>query len=258
MNVNLFGDKATWSLLSRFGIAHPFFEVTISTVASTWAILGILFLLIFVFRSSLSHKESYLRFCVLTGIRMFMDMITQSLGHFSYRHFSFIASLFFFLLVCNTVGVLPFLSEPATDLNTTFALGLLGLFYRDFYAIKEHGITGYLKELCEPFFFMAPLHILGKFSSLISISFRLFGNILAGMLISHLWFGFAQQYFILNIINFLGIGLLINLFFGLAEGLIQAFVFAMLSLTYLSIALAHEEGSHKEDSTTENLEKVIE
>jgi len=100
---------------------------------------------------------------------------------------------------------------------------------------------------------MFPLHIMGKFSSLISISFRLFGNILGGMVISHIWFDFAANSVLLNIINFSGIGLTINLFFGIFEGIIQAFVFAMLSLTYLSLALAHEE--HDEE---DNLEKVLE
>jgi len=252
MNINIFGDKATWSLLSAFGVTHPFFQVTVSTIVSTWIVLGLLFGLIFIFRRYLHNKESYLRFCILEAVRSFMDMVTQSLGHFTYRHFSFIASLFFFILVCNTVGVLPFLEEPTTDLNTTFALGLLGLLYRDFYAIREHGIKGYIKEFFEPLVFMFPLHIMGKFSSLISLSFRLFGNILGGMIISHIWFGFAQQNIILNVINFLGIGLLINLFFGMFEGLIQAFVFAMLSLTYLSLALAHEE---KKQNT---LEKALE
>lgn len=252
MNINILGEKATWSPLAHFGLTHPFFSIIISTVLSTWVILGIIFGLIFLFRRSLSNKESYLRFCILESVSALMDMVTQSLGHFTYKHFSFIASLFFFILVCNTVGVLPFLEEPTTDLNTTVALGLLGLLHRDFFAIKEHGIGGYIKEFFEPLFFMFPLHVMGKFSSLISISFRLFGNILGGAVISHIWFGFAEQNIFLNIINFSGIGLIINLFFGLFEGLIQAFVFAMLSLTYLSLALAHEE------KKSDNLERALE
>jgi F-type H+-transporting ATPase subunit a len=256
MNINVLGDKASWSLLSWFGITHPFFNVIIPTVVSTWVILGIIFGLIFLLRRSLANKESHLRFCVLEIISALMDMVTEALGHFTYKHFSFIASLFFFILICNTVGVLPFLDEPTTDLNTTVALGIIGLLYRDFFAIREHGLHGYLKEFFEPLFFMFPLHIMGKFSSLISISFRLFGNILGGMVISHIWFGFAGENIFLNIANFCGLGLIINLFFGIFEGLIQAFVFAMLSLTYLSLALAHEE--KKSNNVPTNLEKVIE
>ena len=78
------------------------------------------------------------------------------------------------------------------------------------------------------------------------------------MVISHIWFGFAGENIFLNIANFCGLGLIINLFFGLFEGLIQAFVFAMLSLTYLSLALAHEEKKSDTPTSPDLLEKVIE
>lgn len=250
-STNFLGEEAAVPLLKKIGLTHPLFEVFPSVIISTWIVMLILFVFVFVANRTLSKKDNYLRFCVLEAISGLMDMVTQSLGSFSYRHFSFIAALFFFIVTCNTVGVVPFLKEPTVNLNTTVALGLIGLVYRDFFAIKEHGIIGYFKEFFQPLFVMFPLHIMGKFSSLISISFRLFGNILGGMVISHIWFDFAAQNIWLNCFNFFGgIGLVINLFFGLFEGIIQAFVFAMLSLTYLSLALAHEEKDH--------IEKVLE
>ncbi len=252
-NVNLLGEETTWPLLQKLGINHPFFDVFPSIIFSTWAVMLLLFTFVFIVNRVLTNPKSHLRFCILETISGLMDMVTQSLGSFSYKHFSFIAALFFFIITCNTVGVIPYLKEPTTNLNTTVALGIISLLYRDFFAIKEHGIGGYIKEFFQPLFVMFPLHIMGKFSSLISISFRLFGNILGGMVISHIWFDFAAHNAFLNIINFAGVGLTINLFFGLFEGMIQAFVFAMLSLTYLSLALAHEEHGEKD-----NLEKVLE
>ncbi len=249
---NFLSEEAPLALFKKFGISHPLFDVFPSTIISTWIVMLLLFSFIFIANKLLTNKNSYVRFCVLELISSLMDMVTQSLGTFTYKHFSFIAALFFFIIACNTVGVLPYMAEPTANLNTTIALGLVGLLYRDFFAIKEHGFTGYLKEFFQPIFIMFPLHIMGKFSALISISFRLFGNILGGMVISHIWFDSAASNIFLNIANFLGIGLLINLFFGLFEGIVQAFVFAMLSLTYLSLALAHEE---KEE---EQLEKVLE
>ncbi len=249
---NFLDNEVSLPLLKAAGITHPFFDVSPETIVSTWVVMAILCVLIALFRYTLSNKNSYVRFCVMETMSMIIDMVIENLGAFYYKHFSFIAALFFFITTCNIVGVLPLVKEPTIDINTTLALSIVGLFYRDFFAIRKHGVLGYLKEYIQPLIFMFPLHIMGKISSLISLSFRLFGNIFGGMVISHIWFGFASTSIICNIANFLGIGFVINLFFGIFEGLIQSFVFAMLSLTYLSLALAHEE-THDEE-----LEKVIE
>lgn len=241
MDGNIFSSKPYWPLLGYFNIYHSFWNVIIPTVVSTWAVMIMIFIGLFFIKTILANRASYIRFCLLESISSLMEMVTQGLGHFTYKHFSLIAAFFFFILTCNLVGVLPFIHEPTTDLNTTFAFGAVGLFYREIYAIKEHGLKGYLKELFQPLFIMFPLHIMGKFSSLISISFRLFGNIIGGSVIAHMWFPLVLKSKWIALVNFLGIGLIINSFFGVFEGVIQAFVFSMLSLTYLSLALAHDE-----------------
>ncbi len=241
MDASIFGAKQSFQLLAYFNMYHPFWNVTLSTVVSTWGVMALLFFSLFFVKKILLCQSSYIRLCLVESIRAIMDMVTQSLGHFEYKHFSLIAAFFFFILACNIVGVIPFFHEPTTDLNTTFALGAIGLLYREFFAIKEHGFYNYTKEFFQPLFVMFPLHVMGKFSSLISISFRLFGNIIGGSFISQMWFPMVLQSKWIAIANFLGIGLIINLFFGIFEGIIQAFVFAMLSLTYLSLAISHED-----------------
>ncbi len=249
---NLLENAQPISVLKFVGITHPFFDLSVSTVVSTWIVMILMSLLVLFFRQFLFKKESYVRFCVIESITMIIDMVIQNLEKFYYNHFSFIAALFFFITACNLVGVFHYIKEPTIDVNTTFALAIIGLLYRDFFAIRKHGIIGYIKEYFQPLFFMFPLHIMGKISSLISLSFRLFGNIYGGAIISGIWFDAAKSNVFCGIANFLGVGFVVNIFFGIFEGLIQSFVFAMLSLTYLSLALAHEE-THDEE-----LEKVIE
>jgi F-type H+-transporting ATPase subunit a len=90
---------------------------------------------------------------------------------------------------------------------------------------------------------MLPLNVIGKLSSIISISFRLFGNIFGGAIITKLYFGAIGGSIILELLGLLsGLNFLIVAFFTLFEGLLQAFVFAMLTLTYL--ALSTQEGGH--------------
>jgi F-type H+-transporting ATPase subunit a len=87
-----------------------------------------------------------------------------------------------------------------------------------------------------------PLNVIGKLSSIVSISFRLFGNVFGGSIISKIYLSFISGSIIFETIGLLsGINFLIIIFFGLFEGFIQAFVFAMLTMTYLSVAIQSEK-----------------
>ena len=125
---------------------------------------------------------------------------------------------------------------------TTLALGLSAFLYTQFSSIQTNGLSNYLKGYLKPFFIMLPLNIISNLATIISISFRLFGNIFGGAVISNLWYGAISYSYITQLIGILsGINLTLTLFFVLFEGFIQAFVFAMLSLTYLSLEVrAHE------------------
>jgi F-type H+-transporting ATPase subunit a len=91
---------------------------------------------------------------------------------------------------------------------------------------------------------MFPLNVIGKLSSIISSSFRLFGNIFGGSIITKLYFTAIQTSLLTQLFGiFSGFNILIVLFFTLFEGLLQAFVFAMLTLTFLSLG-ASDESSH--------------
>lgn len=213
-----------------------------TTVLHTWIILGLILLLIVFTRFFFHKKESIVRFVVTEFAISFLDMCQQTLGsYYSFSHFVFITSLFIFILFCNIIMIIPWMTEPTKDLHTTMALGIIAFVYTQIYAIKAHGIGAYLKEYFQPFFIMFPLHVLGKLASVVSIAFRLFGNIFGGVIISHIYFGALEGSIIAESIGLLsGCNFLIVLFFGLFEGFLQAFVFTMLALTYLSIAITAE------------------
>jgi F-type H+-transporting ATPase subunit a len=135
-------------------------------------------------------------------------------------------ALFMFLVISNWLGIIPHLEEPTKDLNTPLGLGLLGFFIAHYAGIKSKGIKNYLKEYCAPIFFMAPLNVIGELAKVISISFRLFGNIMGGSII-------------ILVVSYLTYSVLLppflNAFFGLFVGTIQAFVFTMLTIVYISV-----------------------
>ncbi len=221
---------------------HPFLRINKSTIIYTWITLGLIALLLILCRYFLRKKHSVGRFLTLSFVQFFIDLIGQT-STFSFGNFVFITTTFCFVLACNIVSVIPWMEEPTTDLNTTLALGLVSFFYTQIAAIKVHGLWNYLKGFFSPVFLMFPLNVIGKLGAVVSISFRLFGNIFGGSIISTIYFSAIKGKLFWEILGLAtGVNLLIVLFFGVFEGCLQAFVFAMLSQTYLSIAISQEEG----------------
>ncbi len=137
-----------------------------------------------------------------------------------------VCALFMFLVLCNWIGIIPHLEEPTKDLNTPLSLGVMGFFIAHYVGIKTKGFKAYAKEYFEPFFIMAPLNIIGELAKIVSISFRLFGNIMGGAII-------------ILVVSYLTYSILLppflNAFFGIFVGAIQAFVFTMLTVVYISV-----------------------
>jgi F-type H+-transporting ATPase subunit a len=137
-----------------------------------------------------------------------------------------ICALFMFLMLSNWLGIIPHLEEPTKDLNTPLSLGLMGFFIAHYAGIKAKGLKAYISTYFEPMFFMMPLNLIGELAKVISISFRLFGNIMGGsiiiLVVSHLTYSVLLPPFL-------------NAFFGLFVGTIQAFVFTMLTVVYISV-----------------------
>ena len=241
-NTNILESKTQWALLDTFGITNPITYITADTVIATWAVIILLISTVLLCQFFLKKKDSYVRHVTLGFIKSFMGLCTQTLGIFHYKHFSFIISLFIFILYSNLLGIIPFLEEPTTDINTTLALGLVAFLYTNFYSIKAQGPKKYIAEYFYPFFIMFPLNIVGKLASIVSISFRLFGNLFGGSMISNIYMSAIGHSPLAGAVGLLsGTNLLIVFYFGIFEGCIQAFVFAILSLTYLSIGIQTKE-----------------
>ena len=137
-----------------------------------------------------------------------------------------ICALFLFLLVSNWMGIVPHLDEPTKDLNTPLSLGVMGFVIAHVAGIRKKGLKAYASEYFQPIFFMAPLNIIGELAKIVSISFRLFGNIMGGsiiiLVVSYLTWSIVLPPFLYA-------------FFGMFVGTIQAFVFTMLTVVYISV-----------------------
>ena len=137
-----------------------------------------------------------------------------------------VAALFLFLLVSNWLGIIPHLEEPTKDLNTPLSLGLMGFVIAHWAGIRSKGFKTYIREYFQPIFFMMPLNVIGELAKVVSISFRLFGNIMGGAIII-----LVVSYLTWNVL----LPPFLNAFFGLFVGTIQAFVFTMLTVVYIAV-----------------------
>lgn len=236
-------ETSQWSFSSLLGYEEsPLFTVNSEIILHTWIVMILLASILACVKLILHHTVLG-RFILLQFVSFFIDFTKQSLGTFVFAHCVFASSLFIFIALCNTASLIPWLDEPTRDLNTTLALGIIAFIYIQTAIIKTRGIGSYIKDFFQPFFIMLPLNIVGKLSSIVSISFRLFGNIFGGAIITKLYFGAIEGSFVLETLGiFSGMNFLIIAFFTLFEGLLQAFVFAMLTLTYISIGT--QEGGH--------------
>jgi F-type H+-transporting ATPase subunit a len=144
----------------------------------------------------------------------------------SKKYAPMICALFMFLVLSNWLGIIPTLEEPTKDLNTPLSLGIMGFFIAHWAGIRAKGFKTYVKAYFEPMFFMMPLNVIGELAKVVSISFRLFGNIMGGSII-------------ILVVSYLTYSVLLppflNAFFGLFVGTIQGFVFTMLTVVYISV-----------------------
>jgi len=160
-------------------------------------------------------------------VSQFYDLTEDALDReMAKKYGPLICALFMFLVLANWLGIIPHLEEPTKDLNTPLSLGLMGFAIAHYAGIKSKGFKAYAREYMEPMFFMMPLNVIGELAKIVSISFRLFGNIMGGsiiiLVVSHLTYSIVLPP-------------LLNAFFGLFVGTIQAFVFTMLTVVYISV-----------------------
>ena len=212
-------------------IAFDLFGVTLTvnyiTVVNTWIIMAVLIVVSLIIRKRITSTPDGTQRMAELYISAMDNLTRETLETTSRSYFPLVATLFIFLLLSNWWGIIPGFEEPTKDLNTPLSLGILGFFLTHRAAIKEKGILDYLKEYTHPFIIMAPLNVVGELAKVVSISFRLFGNIMGGAIIIAVvsW-----------MVKSLVLPPFLYAFFGLFVGTVQAFVFTMLTITYIAVA----------------------
>ncbi len=221
MNFNI----ANINVIEIFGI-----EVWITeTIVNTWIIMGILIALAVAARIVMAKAA-----LVPRGLQNVIEILIETFDNFVVGtvgpKLHFVAPWFFavaaFLVASALISIFG-LRAPTADWATTFALAVSTFILMVCLGIKYSGPKAYFESLLEPAWPFLPVNIFGELAKPISLSFRLFGNMLSGMIIITMYHALMPKW------ASIGIPVILHFIFDIFFGLLQAYIFVIISLSYI-------------------------
>ncbi|QTA77881.1 ATP synthase, subunit alpha (ATP synthase F0 sector subunit a) [Desulfonema limicola] len=217
-------------LFELVGLGH--FAHTYPHVVYTWVVMGLLIIAGILASKGVAlvpSKMQNLFEIIISGIEDFMVEITGEEGRWL---FPLVATIFIFIFISNLIGLVPGFFPPTASLNTTLACALVVVVFTHMIGVKYHGVK-YIKHFLGPVWWMIPIifpiELIGHLARILSLSFRLFGNMMGHELVLGILFALAGLFFAPLPIMALGIFV----------ALVQAFVFFLLSIMYFTGAMEH-------------------
>lgn len=174
-------------------------------------------------------------------IGTFYNMMKEMMGpERAQKYFPVVGTSAMFILFSNVLGMIPGFLPPTSNLNVTLACGVAICLSYNYYSIKEHGIGGYLKHLCGPVIFLAPLFLVLELLTMwvirpVTLGLRLMLNIAVDHLLLSIFLGLV---WFLVPVPIMILGTLVTI--------VQVMVFCLLSAVYITLGTDHEDhGEHK-------------
>lgn len=198
-----------------------------ATILFTWLVMAALIIASVLITRRLSagirmnRWQNFLEIVVDQMQRQIEEIVRQDAG----PYLPFIGTLFLFIVVSNTLTVVPGFIAPTASLSTTAGLALAVFVAVPLFGIREQGLRKYIKLYLSPTPFMLPFNILGELSRTLALAVRLFGNIMSGTKIVLILLSIAPLF----------VPVLMHAL-GLLTGLIQAYIFAVLAAVYIGSA----------------------
>jgi F-type H+-transporting ATPase subunit a len=213
-------------LFGKFGLHIP------PHVTYAWLVMGLLVVLGVLASKNVSLVPAGAQnvFELLVGgLEEFMVEITGEEGR---AFFPYIGTAFLFILFCNLIGLLPGFLSPTSNINTTLAFALCTFVFTHYLGVKFHGVK-YIKHFLGPIPWLAPLffpiEVIGHCARVLSLTLRLFGNIMGEDLVLLILIFLAGQF----------LAPLPMMFLAIFTSLVQAFIFTLLSMMYFAGSMEH-------------------
>lgn len=200
-------------------------------VVVTWALMAALCLLAWLVTRRLSiERPGRLQLLAETAVSALAEEMRSTMRLDPAPFLPVIGTLFVFILTANLSGLLPGVEPPTGTLETDLALALSVFAAVIAWGVRRHGAWGYLKTYAQPSLLLLPLNLLEALTRVVSMSVRLFGNILSGMFVSAIVLALAG---LLVPVPFMALELL--------TAVIQAYIFTVLTMVFVAAAAAGDE-----------------
>jgi F-type H+-transporting ATPase subunit a len=219
------------------------FVIINSTLVNTWFVMAVLVILsaFATMGISRSKKKSRWQTIMETMFIFVRSQVRQISGQDYAPIIPFLGTLLLFIFTSNIMEAVPLYHPPTSSLSTTAALAVCVFLAVPFFGIKKNGFLQFLHVYIEPSIFMMPFNLLGEITRTISLSVRLFGNIMSETLIAS----------ILLLIVPLFVPVFMQVF-SLIIGTVQAYIFFTLASVYLGAAITVRENNSKRSEVKNN------
>lgn len=214
------------------------YSFNMDTLVTMWSAMAFLIVLAFISTRKLSLVPSKVQAFAENIMGVFWGLTESMIAHNGKKHVPLVASLFLFIITANLMGQLPLrlihlkqgeLASPTNDINLTASLAIIVLIYYTFMGIKQKGFKYFLHGFDFISIILALVEILEMFTRPLTLALRLFANILAGEILVTALLGMFAYFLPLPI-----------MFFEVLVACIQALVFMMLTIAYVSMATGEE------------------
>ncbi|MDR3562525.1 MAG: F0F1 ATP synthase subunit A [Negativicutes bacterium] len=201
----------------------------LDTLYMTWLTMAIVIGIAFLATRKLTLVPTGWQNAVEMIVTALLEQIESTMGPKGKKLAPLVITLFLFLLVANWLGLVPGLTSPTSDINTTLGLALMVIVMVQILGMIYKGPVAYFKHFFQPFIPFVIINIIEELSKPITLAFRLFGNILAGEILIIILGILVPMWIPIPNIIWLG--------FSVFVGIVQAFIFTMLSMSYLANSL---------------------
>ena len=210
------------------------------TVTNTWLIMLVVIVFFYFATRNLEKIPGKLQNTIEALLDAIYSLTKQSMGDDKVGFAPYMGTLLIYLTIANLLGLVGF-RPPTADVNTTLSLAIMTFVMIHGFGMKSKGVGTYLKGFTEPFAALTPLNVIGELATPISLGFRLFGNIVGGLIIMSLLYtalGVLSAKLSLPIPIFeAAIPTPFHIYFDLFAGVLQSFIFVMLSMVFVSMAM---------------------
>lgn len=213
------------------------YTLKINAPVLNWLIVCVFFSVVFILLGNMvkkanpKEKPSKKVVVIESIVNIVLSILRSNLGKHAEKYVPLFGTILFVMITSNLLGLIG-LQSPTSNIGVNLVLGIFYFLVIQYTALKSNGVKGRIKGLFEPMAFLFPLNLLGELALPLSLSIRLFGNILSGSIIMMLIYALMNYLGVFGILGYT-IAPVLHMYFDVFSGFVQGYVFMMLGSFFL-------------------------